>query len=130
MIFFGAVLSAIMSCASATLLAPSVAFSENIVKGMVPGMSDRAFLQTMRTVLVCFTAVVLSFALSSDATIFKMVESAYKITLVSAFIPLFAGLYWPRARARSCPSDPVSRRGLLWSCLVTAPSGLRNWWDF
>ena len=96
-IFFGAVLSAIMSCASATLLAPSVAFSENIVKGMVPGMSDRAFLQTMRTVLVCFTAVVLAFALNSDATIFKMVESAYKITLVSAFIPLFAGLYWPRA---------------------------------
>lgn len=96
-IFFGAVLSAIMSCSSATLLAPSVAFSENIVKGMVPGMSDRAFLRTMRTVLVCFTAVVLAFALNSDATIFKMVEGAYKITLVSAFIPLFAGLYWPRA---------------------------------
>lgn len=31
-IFFGAVLSAIMSCSSATLLAPSVAFSENIIK--------------------------------------------------------------------------------------------------
>ncbi len=96
-IFFGAVLSAIMSCASATLLAPSVAFSENIVRGMVPGMSDRAFLRTMRMVLVGFTAVVLAFALSSDASIFKMVESAYKITLVSAFIPLFAGLYWLRA---------------------------------
>ena len=96
-IFFGAALSAIMSCSSATLLAPSVAFSENILKGIVPGMSDRIFLMTMRTVLVCFTAVVLAFALNSDATIFKMVESAYKITLVSAFIPLFAGLYWPRA---------------------------------
>ena len=32
-IFFGALLSAIMSCSSATLLAPSVAFSENIVRG-------------------------------------------------------------------------------------------------
>jgi Na+/proline symporter len=64
---------------------------------MVPGMSDRAYLRNMRTVLVCFTAVVLVFALNSDATIFKMVEGAYKITLVSAFIPLFAGLYWPRA---------------------------------
>ena len=99
-IFFGAALSAIMSCSSATLLAPSVAFSENIVKGMVPSISDRAFLRTMRTVLVCFTALVLAFALSTDATIFKMVESAYKITLVSAFIPLFAGLYWQRATSR------------------------------
>ncbi|MFX7709127.1 hypothetical protein ABTJ90_19595, partial [Acinetobacter baumannii] len=32
-LFFGAVLSAIMSCSSATLLAPSVTFAENIVKG-------------------------------------------------------------------------------------------------
>ena len=96
-IFFGAVLSAIMSCSSATLLAPSVAFSENIVKGSFPGMNDRTFLRTMRTVLVCFTAVVLAFALNTQASIFKMVENAYKVTLVAAFIPLFAGLYWPRA---------------------------------
>ena len=32
-IFFGAVLSAIMACSSATLLAPSVSFAENIVRG-------------------------------------------------------------------------------------------------
>ena len=30
--FFGALLSAIKSCASATLLAPSVTFTENIIK--------------------------------------------------------------------------------------------------
>ncbi|HSD60454.1 MAG TPA: sodium:solute symporter family protein [Burkholderiales bacterium] len=96
-IFFGALLSAIMSCSSATLLAPSVAFSENIIKGSFPGMSDRVFLRTMRVVLVCFAATVLAFALNSQATIFKMVENAYKITLVTAFIPLFAGLYWKRA---------------------------------
>jgi SSS family solute:Na+ symporter len=96
-IFFGAVLSAIMSCSSATLLAPSVAFSENIVKEIFPFMSERAFLRTMRTVLVGFTLVVLAFALNSEASIFKMVENAYKVTLVSAFVPLFAGLYWKRA---------------------------------
>jgi Na+/proline symporter len=96
-IFFGAVLSAIMSCSSATLLAPSVAFSENIIKGLVPRMSDRTFLRTMRMVLVCFAGLVLGFALNSEASIFKMVENAYKITLVAAFIPLFAGLYWKRA---------------------------------
>src|SRR6266849_3683721 len=96
-IFFGAVLSAIMSCSSATLLAPSVAFSENIIKEIFPHMSDRTFLRTMRTVLVCFAGVVLLFALNSQASIFKMVENAYKVTLVAAFVPLCAGLYWSRA---------------------------------
>lgn len=99
-IFFGAVLSAVMSCSSATLLAPSVAFSENIIKGIFTGMSDRTFLRTMRMVLVGFACVVLAFALDSEASIFKMVVNAYKVTLVAAFIPLFAGLYWKRANAQ------------------------------
>src|SRR3982074_2153123 len=53
--FFGALLSAIKSCASATLLAPSVSFSENILKPFFPGISDRKFLRLMRMVLVGFT---------------------------------------------------------------------------
>ena len=57
-IFFGAVLSAIMSCSSATLLAPSVAFSENILKGLIPGMNERVLLRAMRISLVCFTGMV------------------------------------------------------------------------
>ena len=96
-IFFGAVLSAIMSCSSATLLAPSVAFSENIIKEIFPQMSDRTLLRTMRMVLVCFAGVVLVFALNSQASIFKMVENTYKVTLVTAFVPLSAGLFWSRA---------------------------------
>jgi solute:Na+ symporter, SSS family len=96
-VFFGALLSAIMSCSSATLLAPSVAFSENIIRGFAPKMSDKVFLATMRAVIVCFAGIVLAFALNSEASIFKMVENAYKVTLVSAFFPLFLGLYWKRA---------------------------------
>jgi Na+/proline symporter len=96
-IFFGAVLSAIMSCSSATLLAPSVAFSENIVRNFFPEIGDHAFLRLMRLTLVCFTAIVLVFALNSEASIFKMVENAYKVTLAGAFVPLFFGAYWRRA---------------------------------
>lgn len=99
-VFFGALLSAIMSCSSATLLAPSVAFSENIVRGFFPRIGDHAFLRMMRVVIVCFAGVVLSFALSSEDSIFKMVENAYKVTLVAAFIPLFAGIYWKRANTQ------------------------------
>jgi Na+/proline symporter len=96
-VFFVSLLSAINRCSSATLLAPSVAFSENIVKGFVPTLGDRGLLLVMRTVLVGFAGVVLLFALHSEASIFRMVESAYKVTLVAAFVPLSAGLYWTRA---------------------------------
>jgi Na+/proline symporter len=96
-LFFGAVLSAIMSCSSATLLAPSVMFAENIVKGYFPHLSDRRFLWIMRVTIVGFAGVVLLFALNSELSIFHMVESAYKVTLAGAFVPLVAGAFWKRA---------------------------------
>jgi solute:Na+ symporter, SSS family len=37
------------------------------------------------------------YAVSTDATIHHMVESAYRITLAGAFVPLVAGLFWKRA---------------------------------
>ena len=95
--FFGALLSAIKSCASATLLAPSVTFSENILRPMLPHLSDRQQLKMMRAVTFTFTIIVTFYAINSKASIFKMVENAYQITLVSAFIPLVFGIYWRRA---------------------------------
>ena len=99
-VFFGALLSAIMSTASGTLLAPSVTFTENILKGIIGHQSDRHFLWTMRVVVVCFTVAVTLFALNSEASIYEMVGSAYKVTLVVAFIPLVCGLYWKRANSQ------------------------------
>ena len=95
--FFGALLSAIKSCASATLLAPSVTFTENILRPMMGKMSDRRLLAMMRSVTLIFTLLVTLYAINSKASIFKMVESAYQVTLVAAFVPLTLGLFWKRA---------------------------------
>ncbi|MDP1940715.1 MAG: sodium:solute symporter family protein, partial [Gallionella sp.] len=71
--FFGALLSAIMSTASATLLAPSVMFTENILKHFVfPHMSDKQMLRTIRIIMLTFGCIVLWFALDSNESIFKM----------------------------------------------------------
>jgi SSS family transporter len=99
-LFFGALLSAIMSTASGTLLAPSVTFTENILKGIIGHQSDRHFLWTMRAVVVCFAVAVMLFALASSASIYEMVGNAYKVTLVAAFVPLVCGLYWKRANTQ------------------------------
>jgi solute:Na+ symporter, SSS family len=96
-LFYGAILSAIMSTASATLLAPSVTFAENVIKGFYPKMGDHRFLWVMRATLVGFALLVLAFALNSEASIYKMVENAYKVTLAGAFVPLVFGILWKRA---------------------------------
>lgn len=98
--FFGALLSAIKSCASATLLAPSITFAENILKPMFPGITDHRFMRLMQAVVLAFSGLVLTYALNTEASIFKMVENAYQITLVCAFVPLVAGVYWKRANSK------------------------------
>lgn len=99
-IFFGAVISAIMSCSAATLLAPSVTFAENIVRGFMPHITDHGLLKVMRISLVGFAVLVLIYAFNSDRSIFGMVEDAYKITLAGAFVPLFFGAFWKRANSQ------------------------------
>jgi len=97
-LFFGALLSAIKSTSSATLLAPSTSFVENILKNMRPHMSDRQQLLAMRVTIVVFTAAVLAYAVAMKGTsIYDLVSSAYQVTLVGAFVPLVMGLYWKRA---------------------------------
>ncbi|MEN3276268.1 MAG: solute:Na+ symporter, family [Massilia sp.] len=97
-LFFGALLSAIKSTSSATLLAPSTSFTENILKNLVPGLSDKQQLFAMRLTIVIFAALVLAYAIAMQGTsIYELVSSAYQVTLVAAFVPLVMGLYWQRA---------------------------------
>lgn len=97
-LFFGALLSAIKSCASATLLAPSVTFTENIWRQFRPKASDRETLLAMRISLLVFAALVLAYSIIMEGTpIYDLVASAYQVPLVGAFVPLVFGLYWKRA---------------------------------
>jgi len=96
-IFFGALISVIMSTASGTLLAPSITFTENILKGFAPHMTDRQLLWSTRITVLVFSCMVTFYAVATEATIHTMVENAYRITLAGAFVPLAAGLFWKRA---------------------------------
>ena len=96
-VFFGALISVIMSTASGTLLAPSVTFTENVLKGFAPRMTDSQCLWSTRITVLIFASLVTYYALASDVSIHHMVESAYRITLAGAFVPLAAGLFWKRA---------------------------------
>ncbi len=96
-IFFGALLSVIMSTASGTLLAPAVTFSENVLRGQFRQMTDSQLLLTTRATVVVFGILVTWYATATELSIHSMVENAYRITLAGAFVPLVAGLFWKRA---------------------------------
>lgn len=98
-LFFGALMSAIMSTAAGTLLAPSAILAENIFKEFFK-LDDRHLLITLRICVFVFGIIVLGYAyLSASAglSIFEMVENAYLVTLCGAFVPLAAGVYWKKA---------------------------------
>jgi len=96
-LFFGALLSAIKSTSSATLLAPSTSFVENILRNLRP-MTDKQRLFAVRCSIVAFAALVLAYAIAMQGTtIYELVSSAYQVTLVAAFVPLVMGMYWKRA---------------------------------
>ena len=121
--FFGALLSAIKSTASATLLAPSTSFVENIYKNLRGGLTDKQELFAFRVTLFIFTACVLAYAIATKGTpIYEMVSGAYQITLVGAFVPLVCGLYWKRATRNGAIASIVM--GIMsWILFIATPLG-------
>lgn len=123
-IFFGALLSAIKSTSSATLLAPSTSFVENILKHLRPGMTDRQQLFAMRSTIVVFAALVLAYAIAMQGTsIYELVSTAYQVTLVAAFVPLVMGLYWKRATTQGAIAS-VAAGMATWIIFFPQVSGL------
>jgi SSS family solute:Na+ symporter len=122
--FFGALLSAIMSTASATLLAPSTTFVENILRNLRPGMSDAMTLKAMRVSVLVFTGCVLTYAITMQGTsIYEMVSGAYQVPLVGAFVPLVFGLYWKRATTQGALLAVTMGLG-VWLLFVASPIAL------
>lgn len=119
--FFGALLSAIMSTASATLLAPSTTFVENILRNLKPGMSDQQTLKAMRISVLVFTLCVLVYSITMEgSSIYELVSGAYQVPLVGAFVPLLMGVYWKRATTQGALLA-VALGIVVWLWFVASP---------
>lgn len=120
-LFFGALVSAIKSTSSATLLAPSTSFVENILRHLWPSLDDRHLLRAMRISIFVFASIVLTYAIAMDGKpIYDMVSSAYQVTLVGAFVPLAFGLYWRGATSQGALASIVLGVG-VWLILSLVP---------
>ena len=91
-IFFGALLSAILSTASGALLAPSVVLSENLLRKLVPD-NDGKLLRLSRISTVALALVSLAMALRYNK-ITELVSDSSTYGLVALFVPLVAGMFF------------------------------------
>ncbi len=117
-LFFGALVSAIISTASGALLAPGTLLAENVIKLFFSDISDRFRLHIIRiaVIFIAFGGVIL--ALKDNARIYELVSSAYSVTLVAGFIPLAVGLY--------------SKKANSFGALVSIIAGISVWqyWEY
>jgi Na+/proline symporter len=120
-LFFGALLSAILSTASATLLAPATTFVENVLRELVD-LPAHYLLPVMRLAVTGFALVVLAYAMIMEgSTIYELVAKAYAFPVVGAFWPLAAGLYWKRASTRGAVVSIAAGMG-SWALLEFTPA--------
>jgi solute:Na+ symporter, SSS family len=101
-LFFGAILSAILSTCSGALLAPATVVGENLVKPILEikkiQINDKTLLLIMRWSVVGI-ALISAWMATLNSNIYELVGLSSAVSLVGLFIPLVAGLYWQKANA-------------------------------
>jgi SSS family transporter len=96
-LFFGSLLSAIMSTASSAILAPASIFSENLIRPLTRlRYNDRQLLLLTRLSVLVFSAVATAMA-CMRSNIYELVGESSILSLVSLFVPLTLGIYWKRS---------------------------------
>ncbi|GAB3895470.1 sodium:solute symporter family protein [Larkinella knui] len=117
-LFFGALLSAILSVSSGAILAPATIFGENIYRFFRPDISDRTLLLTIRLAIVVITLICVWMTAARDVNIFELVGESSAFSLVSLFVPLTAGLYWKPANTIGCILSMIGGIVVWFICLA------------
>ena len=96
MLFFGALISAILSTSSGAMLSPATIIGENLIKPYMPNISDKQLLLSTR-ISVIIVAVISCMIAFNDSNIHGLVVSSAVLLMVCLFAPLTFGLYWKKA---------------------------------
>ncbi|MEZ4827559.1 MAG: sodium:solute symporter family protein [Bacteroidia bacterium] len=113
MLFFGALVSAILSTSSGAMLAPATVIGENLVKPWFPAITDRQLLLVTRMGVV-LVAVVSSVMAFFNTSIHGLVVDSATLILVCLFVPYTGGIYWKRSSVAGVWAAIVGG-GLAWA---------------
>jgi len=110
--FFGALISAILSTTSGAILAPATILGENLIKPFLRKPDDRQILRIMRLAVI-FVAICSALLAASSSSIYELVGTSSALSLVALFVPLCAALYW--------------RKASNWGALLSMALGMATW---
>lgn len=95
-LFFGSLLSAIMSTTSSAILAPAAIFSENLVRPLMKErITDRQMLWLTKGSVLLFSALATLMA-CLRSNIYQLVGESSVLSMVTLLAPLTFGIYWKR----------------------------------
>lgn len=95
-VFFAGLMSAVLSTASAAILAPSALLSNNILPKIFKTFSESTLLTFSRFSVLIISVISLILAFSGES-IYQLVATSSIITLVSLFSPFILGIYWSKS---------------------------------
>lgn len=96
-LFFGSLLSAVMSTTSSSILAPASLFSENVIKPLMKNKPTDKQLLMLARLSVFFFSIAATMLACMNSNIFELVGISSVLSLVSLFIPMVFGMYWKRS---------------------------------
>lgn len=109
-LFFGALLSAIMSTSSGAILAPATVLAENLLKKRFRNLRDQQLLRLMRLSVAGIALLSAAMALY-QGNIFDLVSQSSAFSLVCLFWPLSLGLFSKKGGLRAANTSMLG--GLL-----------------
>ncbi|WP_239693346.1 sodium:solute symporter family protein [Rufibacter roseus] len=116
-LFFGALISAIVSTASGAILAPASILSENLLRPLLKEMNDKKLLALSRSSVLVVAVISLGFALSRS-NIHELVSESSALSLVSLLVPLVVGIYFKKTSAGAAILSMVLGMGVWLVCKV------------
>ena len=111
-LFYGAIISAILSTSSGAMLAPATVIGENLIKPYATNLSDKRLLLYTRLSVIAVAGISCYFALD-DSDIVGLVAASLSLILVCLFAPFTFGLMWKKASVTGAWAAMISG-GLSW----------------
>lgn len=120
-IFLGALVSALMSSADSALLAPASVIGNDLAHYFTDNLTERKKLFICRLSVPILGFVALYLALSKN-TIYSLMVDSWSVLLATLFVPLTAGIWWPKANHIGAVASMVVG-AIVWQiCLWFTPS--------
>jgi SSS family solute:Na+ symporter len=106
-VFIGALISALMSSADSALLAPASVIGNDLVRYLRPDIDGRSQLRLCRLSVPILGIIALYLALTHN-TVYTLMIDSWSILLATLFVPLTAGIWWPKANLTGALGSMIS----------------------